>query len=169
VLRLDGKLLGLGGRELTSLPHALERVEPELPAKRLLDHLAIAATGPRGPSAHDRWQTELVAYDEDLAMRIREVLADRTDLSERKMFGGVAFMVGGHIVCGVIKDDLMLRLGEEGADEALDRSHTRVMDFTGRPSKGAVYVEPVGTADDGELRAWIERALAYVSTLPPKG
>ncbi|HKR98132.1 MAG TPA: TfoX/Sxy family protein [Candidatus Dormibacteraeota bacterium] len=110
-----------------------------------------------------------MAYDEDLAMRIREVLADRTDLTERKMFGGIAFMVGGHIACGVIKENLMLRLGEEGADVALERPHTRVMDFTGRPSKGAVYVEPAGTADDAGLRGWIERALAYVSTLPPKG
>jgi TfoX/Sxy family transcriptional regulator of competence genes len=110
-----------------------------------------------------------VAYDEDLAMRIREALADRGDVSERKMFGGIAFMVGGHIVCGVIKEDLMLRLGEQGADQALDRPHTRVMDFTGRPSKGAVYVEPAGTAGDAELRAWIDRALAFVSTLAPKG
>ena len=110
-----------------------------------------------------------MAYDEDLANRVREVLAERNDLTERKMFGGVAFLVAGHMACGVIKEDLMLRLGEEGADAALDRPHTRVMDFTGRPSKGAIYVEPAGTGDDAELRAWIDRALAYVATLPPKG
>jgi TfoX/Sxy family transcriptional regulator of competence genes len=109
-----------------------------------------------------------MAYDEELATRIREVLADRTDVTERKMFGGIAFMVGGHIACGVIKENLMLRLGEAAADEALDQPHTRVMDFTGRPSKGAVYVEPAGTADDAALRAWIDRALAYVATLPAK-
>jgi TfoX/Sxy family transcriptional regulator of competence genes len=109
-----------------------------------------------------------MAYDEDLATRIREVLADRPDMTERKMFGGIAFMIGGHMACGVVDDDLMLRLGEEGADAALDRPHTRVMDFTGRPTKGAIYVEPAGTAGDGDLRAWIERALAFVATLPPK-
>jgi hypothetical protein len=109
-----------------------------------------------------------MAYDENLANRIREVLADRTDLGERKMFGGIAFMVGGHIACGVIKENLMLLLGEEAADQALDRPHTRVMDFTGRPSKGAVYVEPAGTTNDAELRAWIGQALAHLATLPPK-
>jgi TfoX/Sxy family transcriptional regulator of competence genes len=109
-----------------------------------------------------------VAYDEDLAMRIREVLADRTDLTERKMFGGIAFMIGGHIACGVIGDDLMLRLGEEGADEALDRSHTRPFDFTGRPSKGSIFVEPAGTTDDAELRNWVARAVSHAARLAPK-
>jgi TfoX/Sxy family transcriptional regulator of competence genes len=109
-----------------------------------------------------------VAYDEDLEVRIREVLADQTDVTERKMFGGIAFMVGGNICCGVIGDDLMVRLGAEAADEALDRPHTRPFDFTGRPSRGAVFIEPGGTGDDAELRDWVERGLAFVATLPPK-
>lgn len=110
-----------------------------------------------------------MAYDEALAERVRTILdAERDDVTERKMFGGIAFMVGGHMCVGVIGEDLMARLGEEGADAALDESHTRPMDFTGRPMRNMVYVEPAGTATDDALRAWIRRALAFVETLPPK-
>jgi TfoX/Sxy family transcriptional regulator of competence genes len=109
-----------------------------------------------------------MAYDEVLAERIRAVLADRPGISERKMFGGIAFMVGGHMLCGVTGGDLMVRLGEDGADAALDEPHTRPMAFTGRPMKGYAYVAPAGTAGDAALRAWLDRALAFVATLPPK-
>lgn len=110
-----------------------------------------------------------MAYDEQLAERIRAILAaERDDVRERKMFGGIAFMAGGHMCVGVIGEDLMARLGEDGADAALDEPHTRPMDFTGRPMKNMVYVEPAGTATDAALRDWIRRALAFVETLPPK-
>lgn len=110
-----------------------------------------------------------MAYDEQLADRIREILhAERDDVREQKMFGGIAFMAGGHMCVGVIGEDLMARLGEDGADAALDEPHTRPMDFTGRPMKNMVYVEPAGTASDDALRAWVRRALAFVETLPPK-
>jgi TfoX/Sxy family transcriptional regulator of competence genes len=109
-----------------------------------------------------------MAYDETLADRIRAVLADRGDVREQKMFGGIAFMAGGHMCVGVIGEDLMVRLGEDGADAALDEPHTRPMDFTGRPMRNMVYVARAGTRDDAALRAWVDRALAFVATLPPK-
>lgn len=109
-----------------------------------------------------------MAYDEDLAARAREALADRDDLGERKMFGGLALMVGGNMCVGVTGSDLMLRLGEDGADAALDEPHVRPMDFTGRPLKGFVYVAPEATATPAAVQAWVDRALAFVETLPPK-
>jgi TfoX/Sxy family transcriptional regulator of competence genes len=109
-----------------------------------------------------------VAYDEALADRIRDALADRDDVTERKMFGGLAFMVSGNMCCGVIGSDAMLRLGEEAVDGALDEPHARPMDFTGRPMKNMVYVAPAGLEDDGDLRRWVGRALAFATSLPPK-
>jgi TfoX/Sxy family transcriptional regulator of competence genes len=109
-----------------------------------------------------------VAYDEALADRIRRSLADRDAVVERKMFGGVAFMVGGHMAVGVVKDELMARVGTEGEDDALAQPHARPMDFTGRPMTGFVFVAATGVATDADVAAWVERATAYVSTLPPK-
>ncbi|HEX4806149.1 MAG TPA: TfoX/Sxy family protein [Conexibacter sp.] len=110
-----------------------------------------------------------MAYDEDLAERIRLLLrAERDAVGERKMFGGIAFMVDGHMCVGVIGQDLMARLGEDAADAALDEPHTRPMDFTGRPMRNMVYVAPAGTATDAALRDWIRRALAFVDTLPAR-
>lgn len=109
-----------------------------------------------------------MAYNEDLAARARDILADRDDLSERKMFGGIAFMVGGNMCCGVVGEDFMLRLGADGADAALDEPHTRPMDFTGRPMSGFVYVDPSGTAAFEDLERWIGRALEVAASLPPK-
>lgn len=77
-----------------------------------------------------------MAYDETLAAKGGEILAENVEVSRRKMFGGIAFMAGGHMCCGVIKDDLVLRLGTEAANQALKEPHVRPMDFTGRPMKG---------------------------------
>jgi TfoX/Sxy family transcriptional regulator of competence genes len=109
-----------------------------------------------------------MAYDEDLAARVREIVTEKADPVERKMFGGVAFMVGGHMCVGVIKEDLVLRLGDEGAEEALGDPHVRPMDFTGKPMKNFLYVDADGTKKEKDLRAWIDRGLAYVASLPPK-
>ena len=108
-----------------------------------------------------------MAYDERLAERIRNVLADADGVSERKMFGGLAVLVDGNMACGVVGDTLMLRLGRDGADEALRRPNVRPMDFTGRPLTGLVYVDPAGLRGVA-LRNWVERALAYARSLPPK-
>ena len=84
------------------------------------------------------------------------------------MFGGLAFLVGGHMACGIVGTDLMLRLGEAGADAALDHPHVRPMDFTGRPIRTMVYVARQGIVADSALRRWVERAVEYVRALPPK-
>jgi TfoX/Sxy family transcriptional regulator of competence genes len=109
-----------------------------------------------------------VAYSERLASRIREILADAGDIEERKMFGGLAFMVNGHMCCGVIRDDLMVRIGVERAEKALEEPHVRPMDFTGRPSRGAVFVAQPGLRTEAKLRKWIQLARDFVETLPPK-
>ncbi|MFN0154644.1 MAG: TfoX/Sxy family protein [Gaiella sp.] len=113
-----------------------------------------------------------MAYDEELAHRVRAALADASPsgtVEERKMFGGLCFLVGGHMACGLVGDTLMLRLGEEGADAALARPHTRPMDFTGKPMRTMVYVEPEGIATKRALASWVGRAAAFVATLPRKG
>lgn len=84
------------------------------------------------------------------------------------MFGGLAFLMSGHMFCGVVKSDLMLRLGPEATAAALRQPYTRPMDFTGKPLKSMVYVEPTGIDSDDSLRTWIELALAYVAALPAK-
>ena len=109
-----------------------------------------------------------MAYDEALAERIRAVLAGRDDVTERRMFGGIAFMAHGNMCCGVSGEDLMVRLGEDGADAALDEPGARPMDFTGRPMKGYAFVGPAHTATDEALRDWVQRTLAFADTLPAK-
>ena len=86
-----------------------------------------------------------------LAERIRGALRGRDGVTERKMFGGIAFMVGGNMAVGVIRDDLMVRVGPDAHDEALAQPHVRVMDFAHRPMKGMIYVAPDGVATDPEL------------------
>ncbi len=109
-----------------------------------------------------------MAYDEATAERVRGVLKRRKGITERRMFGGLAFMLNGNMVCGVMKTDLVLRLGEAGTKAALAEPHTRDMDFTGKPLKSMVYVEPAGWKSDAQLKTWIERALTFAKTLPAK-
>ena len=101
-----------------------------------------------------------MAYDERLADRIRGVLRDRDDVQERKMFGGIAFLVGGKMACGVIRDDLMVKVGRDRDDESLAQPHVRPMDFTGRPMRGMVYVAPAGVPTDADLQRWVELGVA---------
>jgi hypothetical protein len=109
-----------------------------------------------------------VAYDETLAARIREITDDIDGVvTERKMFGGLAFMLNGHMFTGVVGDELMLRLGDAGAEAALHREHVREMDFTGRPMKAMVFVEPAGLAGNA-LAGWVTSAVAFTQSLPPK-
>jgi TfoX/Sxy family transcriptional regulator of competence genes len=100
-----------------------------------------------------------MAYDERLANRIRTALRGRDDVVEKKMFGGLTFMVAGKMACGVVHDDLMVRVGPDGHEAALAEPHTRPMDFTGRPMHGMVYVDPAGLATDAELVQWVDRAV----------
>lgn len=109
-----------------------------------------------------------MAYDEKLAERVRETLKRRRGIREKKMFGGLAFMVNGHMACGVQGDDLMVRVGPDAYDAALKKTGARPMDFTGRPLKGMVYVGPQGHRRKPSLEAWVEQALSYARSLPPK-
>ena len=109
-----------------------------------------------------------MAFDESVAARVRKALARQKGRTERKMFGGLMFLVDGHMCCGVLRDELVLRLGPQGAADALKEPHTRPMDFTGRPSTGMVYVEPAGFASDAALRSWVRAAVRFVKSLPPK-
>lgn len=109
-----------------------------------------------------------MAYDERLATRVRALLAERDDVTERKMFGGLAFMVGGNMCCGVLDDELMIRVGPELGAGALERPFTRVMDFTGRPMTGMLFVTAEGIAADDALAGWVRMALAYAASLPAK-
>lgn len=109
-----------------------------------------------------------MAFDEGLAARVRSLLADRDDVTERKMFGGIAFMLGDRMAVGIVRDDLMVRVGAEGYDAAVARPHARPMDFTGRPTRSMVYVAPAGTAHDADLARWVEAGVAYAGSLPSK-
>ena len=90
-----------------------------------------------------------MAYDEGLAQRVREALSDRRGLSEKKMFGGLCFLVNGNMACGIVRDELMVRIGPAAYDHALAEPEAREMDFTGRALKGFVYVESDALQDDG--------------------
>ena len=109
-----------------------------------------------------------MAYDERLADRIRDLLKSQSGISERKMFGGLAFMHRGHMICGIVKDELMVRVGADQYEDALARPHARPMDFTGQPMRGMVFVAPGGHSQGDALRSWVEQSLAFARTLPPK-
>jgi TfoX/Sxy family transcriptional regulator of competence genes len=113
-----------------------------------------------------------VAYDETLAERVRAVLKDKvsppTETVEKKMFGGLCFMVGGHMCCGISSGDLLVRVGADRHESALSQPHARPMDFTGRPMKGIVYVGSDGLAADEQLGQWVNMGLEFVQSLPPK-
>lgn len=109
-----------------------------------------------------------MAYDEALADRVRDVLAPRADLTERKMFGGIAFMIGGNMAVGVIEDELMVRLDPADAEQALAEPSVRPMDFTGRPMRGMVFVDSVRTASDDDLAAWVDAGADPATSLPSK-
>ena len=109
-----------------------------------------------------------MAYDETLAARVRDALALEPDVAERKMFGGLAFMLRGNMCCGVVGEQLMVRVGAAGHAEALAAPYARPMDFTGRPMKGMLYVAGAGLAADADLRRWVERGAAHARVLPPK-
>jgi TfoX/Sxy family transcriptional regulator of competence genes len=109
-----------------------------------------------------------MAYDEELAERVREVLAARSGVSERKMFGGIAFMVEGNMACGVLGENLIVRLGDEEGAKALSEEGVRPFDFTGKPMKGIVYVSPERTAHVAGLGEWVDAGADYAASLPAK-
>jgi TfoX/Sxy family transcriptional regulator of competence genes len=109
-----------------------------------------------------------MAYDEIFAERVRALIRDEAGYSERKMFGGICFMIDGNMACGVTGGNLMLRLSVELAQEVLAVPGVRPMDFTGRPMKSMVYVDSEGTEDEADLTKWVAIALEHVKELPAK-
>lgn len=109
-----------------------------------------------------------MSFDHGLAERIRDVLQGRRGVTERRMFGGLAFLLNGHMFVGVSGSTLMARVGAERHHDALAQPHARPMDFTGRPMTGFVFIDAPGTADDANLAAWVQWCAGYVGQLPPK-
>lgn len=109
-----------------------------------------------------------MAYDEGLAQRIREHFQDRVGLSEKRMFGGLCFMLSGHMCCGIVGDSLMVRVGPEQYTGCLQQPHAREMDFTGKPMKGLLFIDPPGFEADAELACWLNRAAGFITSLPSK-
>jgi TfoX/Sxy family transcriptional regulator of competence genes len=108
-----------------------------------------------------------MAHDEKLVLRVRQALANEPGVSERRMFGGIAFMVDDKMALGCATADLMVRIGKERHAEALAQAHVRPMDFTGKAFVGYVYVAPAGLRTAAQLRRWTKLALDFVRTLPP--
>jgi TfoX/Sxy family transcriptional regulator of competence genes len=109
-----------------------------------------------------------MSFDEGLAQRIRELLDERADVSEKRMFGGVAFLVNGNMAVGVVKSELMVRVGPAAYAAALREAHARPMDFTKRPMKGFVFVAEAGLEEDAQLSGWVERGVRFAASLPPR-
>ncbi len=109
-----------------------------------------------------------MAYDERTAERVRRLLAGRENVAEIRMMGGLCFMVGGHMACGVSGDALLVRVGRDGYAAALAQPHVRPMEFGGRRPGGFVFVDPEGHRDDAALAAWVQRGTDVAAALPPK-
>ena len=110
-----------------------------------------------------------MAFDSSLAERVRKNLGTQSGISERRMFGGLAFLVDGKMFIGIRNSSLMARVGPEHHQDALAMPGVRVMDFTGRPMKGYVYIDPPAIADDLQLAAWVSWCVQHVARLPAKG
>ncbi len=109
-----------------------------------------------------------MAYDETLTQRIRSALGVLPGMVEKKMFGGIAFLLNGNMAVGVNGEDLLVRIPPDETGAALAEPFVRIFDMTGRPMKGWVRVAPGGCATEAQLQRWIERGISYASTLPPK-
>jgi TfoX/Sxy family transcriptional regulator of competence genes len=109
-----------------------------------------------------------MAYDEQLADRITELLKDQSDLIEKKMFGGIGYLLRGNMACGVTGGDLIVRVGREDYADALVKEFTKPFDMTGRAMTGWVVVTPEGISTDNELWEWVDRGIQFALSLPPK-
>ena len=108
-----------------------------------------------------------MAFDEEIAVRLRKALGNK-NTGEKKMFGGIAFMLNGHMCCGLSDDRVLLRLGNEGATRALAEPHVEEVDFTGKPIKSMVYLTEPIHGDQAQLKGWVAKAVKFISSLPPR-
>lgn len=109
-----------------------------------------------------------MAFDEGLAERIRNLVGPTGGVSERKMFGGLCFLVNGNMSFGVVGSELMVRVGPDAYPETLTLPKAREMDFTGRAMRGMVFVSEDGISEDEDLQEWLDRGMAFAGSLPPK-
>ena len=113
-----------------------------------------------------------MAFDEQLANRIRQIVGSRKEITERKMFGGLAFLFRGRMCCGIVGSDLMVRVADDEFEVVMRSPHARPMDFTGKPLRGFVYVSPPGFRTGSALRTWLsrgERVAEQKASGPTKG
>ena len=109
-----------------------------------------------------------MAYDEGLSFRVEEILADTSAFIAKKMFGGIGYLIRGNMTCGVIQNALIIRLSQQDYQTALQKPNTRKFEMTGKEMRGWLLVDPDGTSDDNDLQNWINSALQFSATLPPK-
>ncbi len=109
-----------------------------------------------------------MSYDHSLAQRIRDELGQLPDVQEKKMFGGVAFLVQGNLACGVNGEELIVRVGPKRHEEALSQPHTRPFDMTGRPMSSWIMVAPQGYENESDLRDWVRQGVEFARSLPAK-
>jgi TfoX/Sxy family transcriptional regulator of competence genes len=109
-----------------------------------------------------------MAFDSNLAERIRKQLAQQKGLTEKKMFGGIGFLLNGNMCCGVLGAEVIIRLDPEQTDKALTNKHTRIFDFSGRPMKGWIFVGTQAVETESDLKHWLQIGLKYVKSLPTK-
>lgn len=109
-----------------------------------------------------------MAHSEELAKRIRGLLKGKYDFNEKKMFGGLCFMINGNMFCGVIKDNLIVRVGSEAYEDALAKPNVHPLDFTGRPLRGFIYVDPKGYSTREALLNWVKKGIEFASSLRTK-
>lgn len=140
-------------------------------------HLATVSTVPASLAVEERptsrtehhgLASRRMAYAQQLAHDVRTRIGDHPGLTEREMFGGIAFMIGGNMAVGVTGSELMVRVGKDAHDEAVSRPGARIFDFSARPMRGWIAVEPEGFASDGDLQGWVDQGVAYAESLPPK-
>jgi TfoX/Sxy family transcriptional regulator of competence genes len=109
-----------------------------------------------------------MAYDKGLAQRVRELFEEEPGFNEKKMFGGICFLMNGNMACGILNEDLIVRVGPDKYSELLKLPHVRQFDITGRPMKGWVMVSCEGYESDRDLARWVKQGLRYALSLPPK-
>ena len=109
-----------------------------------------------------------MAYSEDIAARIRDELASVADIEEKKMFGGVSYLLNGNMAVGVIGDEMCVRVDKADFEEFVTEPGARIFDFSGRPMKGWLMVSEQGMADDATFSKWVDRGVTFAASLPPK-
>ena len=109
-----------------------------------------------------------MTYNQSSAQRIREQMKKNPGFVEKKMFGGICFLLNGNMACGILNDDIIVRVGKEAYEGCLALPHTRQFDITGRPMTGWVMVSPEGYQSDAELETWLQKGIDFAKALPPK-